>query len=387
MQVYVKISGEKSGPFALEQLSKWIQNGRLRQGDYLIAGDESVLLKPEHIPELIALLKEEESGVRRENFRKWLTKTIAFSTSPPSNTDEELSALREENKRLTGRLTELEEEVEQVKRSDVELDDELRRILEKKTAVDRERRGLESIRERLERRERTTARRGRFPIYVAIATVFAIIGVVAPLWYVGIYHPSKEAKETALRAAEKYDKANETLTELLYLHDEVQVLYERLNRLNNQLVEEPGDGVYKDATETAAELSDTATEVERISARIEEMVPGSVSLDVLVLPTWPAGDDPARNDEVMEAKLRPRRNLVISAYSTALVEDPEIRGYVLVSAEIGRDGFVDDVVIKKTTIDAPFVKDACKKTFELTNFGKAESDTTCLFKFAFEPEG
>ena len=383
MQVYVKISGEKSGPFALEQLSKWIQSGRLRQGDYLIAGDESVLLKPEHILELVALLEEEEGGVRRENFRKWLTKTIAFSTSPPSNTDEELSALREENKRLTGRLTELEEIVEQLKRSDVELDDELRRILEKKTAVDRERRELESIRERLERRERTTARRGRFPIYVAIATVFALVGVAAPLWYVGIYHPSKEAKEIALRAAEKYDKANETLTEILYLHDEVQVLYEKVNRLNNRFAEKrvPAGEV------EAAEIAETTAEIERISARIEEMVSGSVSLDVLVLPTWPAGDDPARNDEVMEAKLRPRRNLVISAYSTALVEDPEIRGYVLVSAEIGRDGFVDDVVIKKTTIDAPFVKDACKKTFELTNFGKAESDTTCLFKFAFEPEG
>lgn len=383
MQVYVKISGEKSGPFALEQLSEWIQSGRLRQGDYLIAGDESVLLKPEHIHELVALLEEEKDGVRRENFRKWLTKTIAFNTSPPSNTDEELSALREENKRLTGRLAELEEEVEQVKRSDAEREDELRRILEKKTAVDRERRELESIRERLERRERTTARRGRFPIYAAIATVFAIVGVAAPLWYVGIYHPSKEAKETAFRAAEKYDKANETLTEILYLHDEVQVLYEKVNRLNNRFTEEraPAGEV------EAAEIAETTAEIERISARIEEMVPGSVSLDVLVLPTWPAGDDPARTDDVLEAKLRPRRNLVISAYGTALVEDPEIRGYVLVSAEIGRDGFVDDVVIKKTTIDAPFVKDACTKTFELTNFGKAESDATCLFKFAFEPEG
>jgi hypothetical protein len=380
LQVFVKISGEKSGPFALEQLSEWIQSGRLHQGDYLIAGDESVLLRPEHIPELVTLLEDEKAGVRRENFRKWLTKTIALNTSPPIDTDGVLSALKEENKRLSGRLAELEEEIEQVKLSDAEREDELRGILEKKTAVDRERRELESVRERLERDERTGARRGRLSIYAVIATVFTIVAAAVPLWYVGIYRPSMEAKETALRAAEKYDKANETLTEMLYLYDEVQVLYEKLNHLNNRFAEER-------TAAGEAEFAETTAEIERITARIEETVPGSVSVDVLVLPTWPAGDDPARTDDVLEAKLRPRRNLVISAYGTALVEDPEIRGYVLVSAEIGRDGLVDEVDIKKTTIDAPFVKDACKKTFELTNFGKAESDATCLFKFAFEPEG
>jgi hypothetical protein len=364
----------------LEQLSEWIQSGRLHQGDYLIAGDESVLLRPEHIPELVTALEDEKAGVRRKNFRKWLTKTIALNTSPPINTDKVLSALREENERLSGRLAELEEVVEQAKLSDEEREDELRRILEKKTAVDRERRELESVRERLERYERTTAQRSRLSIYAAIATVFTMIVVAMPLWYVGIYRPSKEAKETALRAAENYDKANETLTEMLYLYDEVQVLYEKVNRLNNRFAEER-------TAAGEAELAETTAEIERISARIEETVPGSVSVDVLVLPTWPAGDDPARADEVLEAKIRPRRNLVVSAYGTALVEDPQIRGYVLVSAEIGRDGLVDEVDIKKTTIDAPFVKDACKKTFELTNFGKAESDTTCLFKFAFEPEG
>jgi len=383
LQIYVEISGEKSGPFALEQLSEWIGSGRLRQGDYLIVGGESVLLKPEHIPELTALLEEGKSGTQRGNFQKWLTKTIAFSTSPPNGTDDELLSLREENRRLTDRLSELEEEVEKVKRSDLEREDELRKILERKTAVDRERRALESVRERLERRERTAARRGRFPIYAAIAAVFVIIAAAAPLWYAGIYRPSKEAEETASRAAESYGRANETLTEILYLHDEVQVLYEKLNRLNNRFA---GERVPAGEVE-AAEIAETSAEVERISARIEEMVPGSVSLDVLVLPSWPAGDDPARTDGILEAKLRPRRNLVLSAYGTALVEDPEIRGYVLVSAEIGRDGFVNEVNIKKTTIDAPFIKDACKKTFELTNFGKAESDTTCLFKFAFEPGG
>ncbi|UCE27589.1 MAG: hypothetical protein JSW52_02225 [Candidatus Coatesbacteria bacterium] len=383
MQIYVEMSGEKSGPFALEQLSEWIRLGRLRQGDYLIVGGESVLLKPEHIPELTALLEEEKGGTQRGNFRKWLTKTIAFSTSPPSKTDDELASLREENERLTARLAELEEEVEHIKRSDVEREEELRGILERKTAVDRERRKLESVRERLERRERRTARRSRVPVYAAVAAVFSVVVVAVPLWYIGVYRPSKEAKETASRAAEKYEKANETLTEVLYLHDEVQVLYEKLNRLNNRFAEERA---LADELE-AAEIAETSADVERISARVDEMVPGSVSLDVLVLPSWPAGDDPARAGGVLEAKLRPRRNLVLSAYGTALVEDPEIRGYVLVSAEIGRDGFVDDVDIKKTTIDAPLLHDACKKTFELTNFGKAESDTTCLFKFAFEPEG
>jgi hypothetical protein len=387
LRIFVRISGKKSGPFTLEQLSEWIRSKRLRHGDYLLAGEESVLLKPEHISELVTLLEEEEESVRLENFRKWLTKTLAFNTSPPRNNGKELRALRKDNRWLTKRLAELEEEIEATKRSDDEREDELRRILEKKTAVDRERRELETVRERLERAQRTAVKRNRVSVYAAVVTVFIIIAVAVPLWYVGVYRPSNEAKESALLAADKYEKANDTLTEILYLHDEVQVLYEKLNRLNNRFIEERASGSEKEATDIAMELNETAVEIERISARIEEAVPGSVALDVLVLPTWPAGDDPARTDEVLEAKIRPRRNLVLSAYGTALMENPEIRGYVLVSAEIGRDGSVDDVDIKKTTIDASIVKDACKKTFEFTNFGKAESDTTCLFKFAFEPEG
>jgi molybdenum-dependent DNA-binding transcriptional regulator ModE len=352
-----------------------------------MADDKSVLLKPEHIPELSVLLDEEEDKKRRQRFRKWLSKALALNSAPPVVYETELSSLREENRRLIERLAELEEEIEVIKRSDEKREEELRRILEKKAAADHERRDLEKVRERLEQDERTAVRRNKVSVYAGIVTVFVIIAAAAPLWYGGVYRPSKEAEENALRAADKYEKANETLTEILYLHDEVQVLYERLNRLNNRLVEERAGGSEEGAIETTGELTETAAEIERVSARIEKAVPGSVSLDVLVLPTWPAGDDPARTDEVLEAKLRPRRNLVLSAYGTALMENPEIRGYVLVTAEIGRDGLVNDVDIKKTTIDASIVKDACTKTFEFTNFGKAESDTTCLFKFAFEPEG
>jgi hypothetical protein len=387
LHIFVKISGEKSGPFTLEQLSDWIRTGRLRHGDYLLTEGKSVLLKPEHISELITLLEEEEGSSRRENFRKWIAKTLALNTVPPRNADEDLSALKEENRRLTERLTELEREVEALKGSDEEREEELRRILEKKKAVDRERRELETIRERLERGERTTAKRSRVSVYAAVATVFLIITVSTPFWYAGVYRPSKEAEANALRAVETYRKANDNLTEILYLHDEVQILYEKLNRLNSKFEEERLTTSEKETVDLESEFIGTAIEIERVNRKIEKAVPGSVSFDVLVLPTWPAGDDPARTDEVLEAKLRPRRNLVLSAYGTALMENPEIRGYVLVSAEIGRDGLVDVVDIKKTTIDAPIVKDACKKTFEFTNFGKAESDTTCLFKFAFEPEG
>lgn len=386
MEYFVQISGKRKGPYNLEELLGRIRSGELRQGYYLLADDRSILLRPEHIQELSALVAEKEAKKRHENFRRWLNRTLAFSTPPPGGRSKEMviERLRRENQVLTERLANLEEEVRRFKESDAERERELRRILEKKAAADEERRRLETVKERLERDEKAISRRRRSPVYAAVFTVFAVITGTLPLWYFGVHKPSEEAGENERRSAETYDRARNNLTEILFLRDRVQVLYEKLNRLDNTV-----KGTYGETQQelTPAELKDVTEELAAVNARIEKAVGGYVSVEVLVLPNWPSGDDPARSYAALEEKLKPRRNLVLSAYGTALAEDPAIRGYVLVSAEIDRDGSVDAVDIKKSTIDEPSINDACKKTFEFTNFGKASADTTCLFKFAFDPEG
>ena len=432
VDLYLRVDGVEHGPFAVDDVKEWIDEGRFRPTDFIRMADKKAWVKAENLVHLKALFDEARETRERGAFTNWLDavkegrppmelsqlgraeeeKRIAEEREAlareRAHFEEQEKALREQaEKTIEEREEDLKrleaERQEERQRLVAERDEEVRRLAaereeeragliaqyekELKTAREErehevtrlasERQRLDAERVRLAEEETELAsmgkdikRRRRLPLIIAL--IVGVLGLATVSVLVGIlitnYYRGKAIEERLGR---------------------ITALEETIAGLTVRLEEALKAGDTAKAEEIAEEIEKARAEKKKLAEEVPEekmhTSRGKAKLAGLLRAEGAGAEDPARSGGAITSGLSGGMGGVGSTYSRELGRNPGLEGHVIVSIKVAADGTVTNAHVVSSTIGNSAVESAVTAAARRGRFAPAPGDTSLTYKFDFSP--
>lgn len=377
--LYLRIDGEESGPFTVEDIKEKIDSDVFRRWDSIRTADKERWIRADHLVHLKALFEARNREAQKGSFQNWLddvkTGKPAAMQLTTAGVEEEKKRLVDEREHLETERKRLEEEEEVLRGADEEREEEMRALIEERRRLEDDRRRIEEEEAELTAMGETVKKRRKMPVIVAIILAALVLVITVPSYIFLVYLPGLEAKEAA-RLME------ESAARLSALEGEIADLEARLSKALDA-------GDIATATELEDELEEKRKEKEELTGEASEVpvetASGKATLGGLLSIDGEGEDDLTRSKGAIKNGISGQMGPVRSTYSKELKSNPGIAGQVIVGFAINSAGMVTRANVVSSTIASSAVESACVAAVRRASFGAAKGDTSGTFKFDFAP--
>jgi TonB family protein len=377
-RLLLRINDEEYGPFNVEEVKEWIDEGKFSPDDYIQIEGKAHWIRAKNITHLKKLFDSRKKEEIRGAFANWLGMVESGETPTLTRTgiSDERERLDEERENLERARKELEER-EGILREQVETEltekqqEEIERLESERDTLQKEKERIEEAEMELSEMEKKLKKRRRIPIIIS-AIVIGIVLIVGIPIIINQYQKSVELQKKIDRLDELSNKISklekrlltaETPEEREKIKDELEELQEEKEKLSEEL----GEG-----------------ETKEIEPEIETTL-GSVSISGPLSITGEGSEDLTRSSNSISSGVRGVMGTIQSRYNQELKSNPDLEGKVIVRFTIAENGSVTSASVVSSTIGNSAIESTITSSLRSAKFQPSSMGTTTVtYPFYFE---